>query len=366
MAPSQDILRQLNDEKAVLYIPVVVFIVSLAIIGTFGNVLVLYVYGKERRKKSSHYFILSLAVLDLCSCLIGVPTEVVDLTFPYMFYSLAACKLLRFSECATFTGSAFILMGVTFDRYYKICREHNTHFTHLKAKILCAVGVFLGIITSIPNFLLFGHKTVILKGPDGQNVTGADCSTADNVIDTKYPYIFHGVFLSMFLGSVVVYTVVYIKIGLVVWKMKTKQLGDRIPESLGSQPYIHTDIASDESAVTYEVIKDPKTRTFSRGSVNTTLVLFVITAAYVISFMPVLITLTMRSVNKRLEANLSPAQEVIFKFCLKSFFVNSAINPIIYSFMVNSFRVNAKKALKNLIPGCCRDKGLCSTGNYSC
>ncbi|PVD21326.1 hypothetical protein C0Q70_19499 [Pomacea canaliculata] len=47
------LLQCLNDEKAGLYIPVIVFLVVLIITGTFGNVLVCCVYLRKSYKASS-------------------------------------------------------------------------------------------------------------------------------------------------------------------------------------------------------------------------------------------------------------------------------------------------------------------------
>ena len=45
-----NLLHCLNDEKALLYLPVIVFLGLLAIIGTLGNTLVLLVYWRKTYK----------------------------------------------------------------------------------------------------------------------------------------------------------------------------------------------------------------------------------------------------------------------------------------------------------------------------
>lgn len=99
------LLRELNDRTALRFLPVIIYMSLLMLVGIFGNLMVLIVYLRKRLKCSSDYFILNLAFLDLLTCLIGVPVEIADLRDPYMFYAPAACKLLRTVESFSNMGS---------------------------------------------------------------------------------------------------------------------------------------------------------------------------------------------------------------------------------------------------------------------
>ncbi|XP_059160724.1 muscarinic acetylcholine receptor M3-like [Physella acuta] len=82
---------------------------------------------------------------------------------------------------------------------------------------------------------------------------------------------------------------------------------------------------------------------------KTTTVLFAVTLAYILSFLPYLTVMVLRSVIRDLEENLSPVGELAYKLCVKSFFINNAINPLIYSFLNQTFRQDAKLMLSK----CC-------------
>lgn len=82
---------------------------------------------------------------------------------------------------------------------------------------------------------------------------------------------------------------------------------------------------------------------------KTTTVLFAVTLAYILSFLPYLTVMVLRSVIKDLEENLSPVGELAYKLCVKSFFINNAINPLIYSFLNQTFRQDARLMLRK----CC-------------
>ncbi|KAH9507525.1 hypothetical protein Btru_051365 [Bulinus truncatus] len=92
----------------------------------------------------------------------------------------------------------------------------------------------------------------------------------------------------------------------------------------------------------------PKEKTAPKSSQRqirvgkTTTVLFAVTLAYILSFLPYLTVMVLRSVIKDLEENLSPVGELAYKLCVKSFFINNAINPLIYSFLNQTFRQDAR------------------------
>ncbi|KAK7115121.1 orexin/Hypocretin receptor type 1-like [Littorina saxatilis] len=418
----KDLLQCLNDEKAFLYIPVIVFLGVLVITGTIGNTLVLCVYWRKAYKASSHYFILSLAILDLFSCLVGLPTEIADLRFPYLFDMPIACKLLRFTHSSTIIASSSILIQVAFDRYYRICRL-GQQFSVKKAKLLCVMAILLGVLTSWPSCLLFGRKTLRLHvqssarqghvsrlGAMTQRVAhqdlgkasllgervllASDCSTEDSMRGTIYPTIYYLFLFSLFFLTVLFFAVLYIRIGVAIWQRNRKTIGSTVFTKVNSHgsDQTSTEISSETEpdphnpnhkhnpnhhhnppppthyitgTLTRGITKkksgggepEPEvTATCKRRQIRvgkTTTVLFAVTLAYILSFLPYLVVMILRSTIKGFEGRLSPVGEVAYKFCVKSFFINNAINPLIYSFLNAGFRKDASKTLRKMWHNCC-------------
>ncbi|OWF35087.1 orexin receptor type 2-like [Mizuhopecten yessoensis] len=367
------ILRKLNDEKAIQYLPVIIYMMLLLLVGSIGNIVVFFVYWHKKTKTSSHYFILNLAILDLLTCLVGMPTEVADLRYPYMFYAPAACKLLRFSESVSTIGSSITLIAVAFDRYYRICRL-GKQISVKTAKVICVIAIIIGVATSWPACIIFGEKTVDV-GIEG--IVGVDCSTDDSMRHTLYPTLYYGVLFLLFIGCVIFFTVIYSKIGAVIWTRKKIKIGEKAPEIPQNKDRTFNDsTASDRVSsdpISTEMSSDQEanwddTRRNSTASRNvfkkrgqkhqirvtrTTVVLFAVTVAYVISFLPFLIFMVVRSIKKDFEAGLDPAGEVAYKFGSKSYFINNAINPVIYSFLNVNFRKDTKALFKRCLACCC-------------
>jgi hypothetical protein len=60
-----------------------------------------------------------------------MPNEIVDLRYPYMFYSSIACKVLRTIEYISTVGSTVVLLAVAVDRYNRICNLGKQQINNL-------------------------------------------------------------------------------------------------------------------------------------------------------------------------------------------------------------------------------------------
>lgn len=353
------LLRELNDRTALRFLPVIIYMSLLMLVGIFGNLMVLVVYLRKRLKCSSDYFILNLAFLDLLTCLIGVPVEIADLRDPYMFYAPAACKLLRTVESFSNMGSTLTLMAIAMDRYKRICKL-GERFSNQKAKRLCIGAILIGAITSWPAGVVFGKKTVDVGIP-GANT--ADCSTADEMRNTIYPLLYYGLVMLYFIICVIFVLFVYVRISIFIRRGKSKQKKVAKPTAqdapsfnLHSSNDGHTALSgvSEEEDVKKLHVIEKKAVDISQGGrlvntikvTRTTTIFVAVTAAFILSYLPFLVVMITRNIKKNFEDILSPSAEVFYKFCLKSYFINNAINPVIYSFLNRNFRADVINIFK--------------------
>ncbi|XP_064610462.1 D(3) dopamine receptor-like [Liolophura sinensis] len=400
---SDRLLRQLNDDKARLYIPVVLYILILLVTGVIGNSLVLYVYLKRFKRTSSNYFILSMAMFDMVVCCIGMPTEIYDLRYPYMFYNNAACKILRYTESVPIIGSALILVAVAFDRYFKICRPlRNTPLRYIK-KICIAIAIF-AVLTTIPTIFVFGLKDVETNYTD---VVGKDCSTLKkNGKSTLLSFVWYGYLSVVFVLCTCTMIGLYIRIWLEIKHRQRQALGRQVskistedsglPESptalsptqkpasdskierkqnfrvkylpsvsISSEPDSGGLRTGEARANTLGRLgsntsdgMDPEKKSLRQIGENvmtkiraskTTVILFVVTLAFILSYLPTLIVTVIRSKDTR---QRSDTVDFLMKLFSKSYFINNSINPIIYSFLNINFRMECAKALARL-SSCC-------------
>lgn len=86
---------------------------------------------------------------------------------------------------------------------------------------------------------------------------------------------------------------------------------------------------------------------------RTTIIFFSVTVAFVITYLPGLIVMICRSVIKNFYDDLTPLEEMIVKLFSRFYFINNAINPIIYSFLNSRFRKQCSKTFAS-IALCCK------------
>ncbi|XP_071799665.1 melatonin receptor type 1A-A-like [Asterias amurensis] len=138
----------------------------LMVTGILGNVLIVAVYLQNRRKRQStaNYFLCSLAIVDLIVCLIAIP---VHLHLEYSAFNRPIFAL----ECALFAyiwhvvmfGSAWMLVGISIDRYYCLCRPFilRTQARHVTRTILIIWAST--VIISIPTSFFYDDQCQRLK-----------------------------------------------------------------------------------------------------------------------------------------------------------------------------------------------------------
>lgn len=408
----QDIERvrwRLNQEKVLLLSPVIVYVVMAIVAGLIGNILVCYVYYFRLRRSPSRYFIVFLAVLDLLSCCVGSGSEITDLLQPFTFTATWSCKLLRFGLSFTIIAASFTLICVAFDRYYKVCKPLNG-FPVRKVKFLCLLVILLSLLLASPAIAIFGLKTT---KTEVQGVMGTECSTADHMRNTPLPIVYYVTLFLAFLILFACFSLLYIRIGIELFRRKKLTIGETLPaymcEIKNGKTYKSETTPTDElsgpsfpseddsksycdnparedsviSATPVKLVgmeptgatkntengtlKKIQKRLFRQRSkmgkmsirtVRTTGIFFAVSVAFVISFLPYLIANILKFSKIAFHEFGSEAEEVVYNFCVRSFFISNFINPIIYSALNRNFRRECKKLFKRIarkLTKCCRE-----------
>ncbi|XP_071079346.1 orexin/Hypocretin receptor type 1-like [Haliotis cracherodii] len=91
-----------------------------------------------------------------------------------------------------------------------------------------------------------------------------------------------------------------------------------------------------------KTLPKPKTQVKTKAGApvvtKTTVVMFLITVVFIFSFLPYLIIATLKYVNRQALRQAGDMKSVVYQFFLKFHYVNSACNPIVYSFCGRQFR----------------------------
>lgn len=323
-------LSDLNDERVLVGIPAIIYIGVLMIIGTIGNVIVCYVFGFRMRKTTTNCFIITLGIFDLLCCCIGMPTELLDLRYPYMFPSDLLCKMLRFITFLTNGASSLILLVISIDRYRRVCRPLKVQISPRLARKISAVTTVIAAVLTWPTLVMFGIRTTPTRFGF---VNGSDCSIADNMKNTLYPSLYYFSILGIILMSFVFMIICYSLIWRQVWRRSRGQ----IPGENSTR---------DEEKLSVRRVTKPR----AMGKTNMTV--FLVTLLFIISFMPGLSVRIIEAI-KKFSKSSTPTISSIKKLVLRSYFLSNALNPVIYGFCNESFRNEVRILIRKMKKGCC-------------
>lgn len=221
--PTQD---PSTANRTVIFYPTLFMLGMIAVIGTAGNALVLYVYGIKKERTSTRIFILTLAAIDFLTCAVIVPYTIAVEWVNFILFSDFLCKSYHFLVASSVPLSAFVMAAISVDRYICICQPMRFKLSVLTVKLvimfLAALALGLGIIVA----LLYGNvddvdvnvvKTetncsVTLEKPvptESVMLHYGQCYTNHDVLSKGFLDVFKTVHLIMYLISLTVITLMY-------------------------------------------------------------------------------------------------------------------------------------------------------------
>ncbi|KAK3578916.1 hypothetical protein CHS0354_035539 [Potamilus streckersoni] len=432
-------LKQINDAEVIVLLPVIVFYVIIMVSGIIGNIFVLIIYTYRFKRMSAKFYILSLAILDLIVCCIGIPYHLLDVLHPYTYFFSNACKALTFLITFFTFGSIYVLLVVGVDRFLKICRPLKKQVSDFGRRKACFIAIGLGLISSWPQAVIYGHSSVVPLGY--VNITGVECFVDDFYQETKYPIIYLGftffIAICIIITLIVLYSFICYKIYI-----HDKYKGDILRTIAGSSTFPETNTHNNKVPVgsfseekpqqifvqTFKTnnqkrkpirlcscvreitpernlnslsfscgtgaskrnsdvcprrsrsrseslhedqhsgndrneeslmksIKSVKERaesvTHSHQRQNSTrkitLMMFSITIMFIISYIPYIAMSVADSLVEDLWKGIGTTRLVIYDFFLRSYVINNMVNPIIYGFWDDRFRLECIRLIRRVL-----------------
>lgn len=348
-----DIAHRTNDENAKLLLPVMMFVGFLLIVGVIGNALVCYVYYYKARS-TKRTFIIVLAILDLVNCIFTMPFEIYDMRNQFQFWSMEICKVFRTLETVLVLAAGFTLLAVSIDRYIKICiKTSRIFFTPGRAKKICWLCLLISVLLSWPVVLFSGTEETVLGIYASYNSTGSECKyfreTSFGSLNAKL-YIF--ILFTIFIAALIVMCTSYCLIGTKLYSRRRGSINNGLvymKDAPDSQTIRETS-CSETTGMSFGYAIGKKGIRF-KGS---TLIFFSVTFVFVIGFLPHLIVRLLRFTDIAFQDNANmDTDEVLYNFLIRSFMLNNAANPFIYSIFHKKFRKDVVKTCLQLAPSKC-------------
>lgn len=241
METKDDILVELHHEFTMEYLPLIICMACLGVIGIFGNIFTIAFYGfKTKRKSSTIVLVTYVAIFDLIVSFLMFDA-VADLSVNVYFSSVALCKMVVFVNQSFIFVSVITLWIVSIDRYLKVCRPRSRQFSERSAK-RCSLVIFICAIGLASKHLVTAD--IVHYDFERRNITAVahDClfSSAEGQEKSAFASNMLDIFLIFFVLLTFIYTY-----GNILVEIRKHKRDSRAPSGKAMQAAEGSDIGSD-------------------------------------------------------------------------------------------------------------------------
>lgn len=180
-------MTQLNEEFHNIILPVIIGFVLCNFVGFLGNIIVIYVYFFRYEKSHYRLLVLALSIVDLTSCCTTVPMETVSTWFWFDAPSSLLCKVKNLLIQSTGLSAMFMLFVMGLYKFRRICKPFSKQITKKMLIILCIIGVVNSIAFSIPTVLFWSVNNRTMKIDNASSEDVFICEVDWNFLETSYP-----------------------------------------------------------------------------------------------------------------------------------------------------------------------------------
>ncbi|XP_063723537.1 growth hormone secretagogue receptor type 1-like isoform X2 [Symsagittifera roscoffensis] len=308
----------------------IIYTCAIIVIGGIGNGVLIFVHFRRRpdprstsKIKVLYHFIFIMAVLDLISCTLILPTHVYQLVFECQYFSIVACKLFAYGRLFCVYSSMFILVAIAIDRYISVCFPfvESATINMKKARVLTALALVAGGLAAVPNLVVF-EVTELTSGVTTCQPTRS--SAIQRFLTEGLLYMT----LSLYVCCAVVIIFLYTSVFVSVFRQAIKRRNLRNRSAIQN---------TNALGATVQAVRDHVTA-------RTGMMLFLVTTVFILAWTPYW-TMYLLMYNFPATIPILVEKHVMNLFG-SSYYINNAVNPIIYTFVNKTFRDEIVSILK--------------------
>ncbi|KAL5005702.1 hypothetical protein ScPMuIL_016860 [Solemya velum] len=137
--------------------PQLIFLVILFLFIVVGNSCVLTAIhlSESGRKTRMNFFIMHLAIADLCVGLFSVSVDIVEKVTIEWYAGNAVCRITRFIQFLVMCASTYVLVSLSVDRFDAIARPMNFSRRAFRARMLIYSAWITAVLLAVPAAVLF-------------------------------------------------------------------------------------------------------------------------------------------------------------------------------------------------------------------
>ena len=332
-----------------------IFVGFMTLLGVSGNLLVIIIFGRKKKKRTYTIFILSLAFADFMVCSVTLPFEIYEIRNTFTFYSVYTCKIFRTYNYLFVFWSTVILIFLSIDRYRRVCQPIKVQFSQKFTFLLIFLGFLLSVGFAWPNIFLQG----IRRNQNGDHII-YQCSVAEEYVTKSYALVYFKMILVVSIVNIVTIIVLYVFIGRkVIQHMRyrkrfryastnTKSLKQSNSHGLEIHQFPVADQHSFTSSIGQQSIKSVQREL--QSSLKITKIALTIGVVFVISYVPsVVLSLVEVQLGKRYMENYSSTSIGFILIAERAYIINHVVNPFIYGFHDSAFRKTCKELISDVL-----------------
>ncbi|XP_021360208.1 beta-2 adrenergic receptor-like [Mizuhopecten yessoensis] len=356
-----------NQELAYSFIGLDVCLGLYILLGVAGNILIIIIYQFRIKKKfEDRFFIMVLAVLDICVCVTGPATYLLLNILPVTFYDNWGCKIAWFNGRNLSNTSGMLILVIAIQRYLKVCRPFGWQMTIRWQKTAVIVLLISSVLIDIPILFFYGTSTIhngILE------VTGSRCGRRTNVSPdfelaiSIYFYCMFATALSFISGIAVMYVLIGRRIFNQMKKKRLMENGLRVNNYTRS--LADMEFSKQEETSTVDTQATTSQNVGTSGSTNPdserkrkkkkdkwathrySLMFMTISAICGVTYVPSLIVnMCINLDSDEFWIYYSSIERQVYLFIFQFFLLNHVSNPFIYGFFDSSFRAEMKRLFR--------------------
>ncbi|XP_067618589.1 growth hormone secretagogue receptor type 1 isoform X2 [Eurosta solidaginis] len=270
-------------------------------------------------RNSTNIFLTNLSIADLLVLLICTPTVLVEVNTPPETWILGheMCKAVPFIELTVAHASVLTILAISFERYYAICEPLKAGYVCTKARaiLICILAWCIAAVFSSPIIWVAEYKFV--EYIDGSSVAACLTQAATNWT------------MGYFVMIIIVFFILPLLILIVLYAIIAKNLISNHGPMLRIRP-----------------IK-PELNLKARKQV--VMMLGAVVVSFFLCLLPfrmLTIWIIFSSAQTFNKLGLERYYSLLY-FCRIMFYLNSAINPILYNLMSTKFRKGFLRIAKN-------------------
>ena len=135
------------------------FFYSLIIaVGCTGNGLICLAILTRKKRKTSEYFILNLAIADLAICALSMPLDMFELVSGYWPYGSFLCKLVYPSQTVLMAVSVATLLAMSLERYRAIMHPLRPRIKGNVALVVIGIVWICSVLLVSPYMIVLTYK----------------------------------------------------------------------------------------------------------------------------------------------------------------------------------------------------------------